>query len=306
MTADATRLRGIQSDLVEALRKPEAKQLTKSQAELRPFHDEKHEIYKRHNDVAGDVFERAREVRASMASVYEQRNKDIHDRLEGLQNKRDVEAKAILDSLRDFATRFDSNLAGRRKGWKKELKERREALTRRHADADADASRLDGLIRQEHEDCKAHTSAEVGPILEKLQEHRDALAKAAADREAAHQEFRANMEKSLGRLRCRLTEESTARRREHDETLAHARRQYAELSAAQARQGEDLRQRLAAVKAALESEHADASGSAAHVTGELLDFMAHFERSVGEGLEKQELTKTLFKNLKASVRFDTS
>eukprot|EP00927_Polykrikos_kofoidii_P074452 TRINITY_DN70448_c0_g1_i1.p1 TRINITY_DN70448_c0_g1~~TRINITY_DN70448_c0_g1_i1.p1 ORF type:complete len:302 (+),score=78.91 TRINITY_DN70448_c0_g1_i1:143-1048(+) len=289
---------------VDPLRKPEARQVERAQTQLQRFQDEKHEKYSHHSDIAVDVFEKARQVRATLASVYEQRKATLDETVEELQETNETESKQILENLRNFSVKFEADLARGRKEWRRSLKNLREAVQRRTADDESEASRLHDLIKQEHENCTAHTSAEVGPIWEKLKGHSAALAKATSDRTGGHDEFRSVMKKNLGRLHQALSDESVARKRQFDDTMGIARRRLKDMQASQADQGTDLKKRLEQVKRELETERDDASKSIAQITGEMSDFMAHFERSVGEGFNKQEETKALFRNLKETIKSD--
>merc|ERR1712187_549833 len=121
---------------------------------LKPFQDEKRDKYQYHMDVAGDVFEDARSVRAQMNSEYEQRSKLIHDKLNEINKRNDAGTQELNNTLKAYSNAFDEGMAARKHAWKAELKACAESLSNRIEANEEEEKRLDGLIKAEHEACK--------------------------------------------------------------------------------------------------------------------------------------------------------
>ncbi|CAL1126992.1 unnamed protein product [Cladocopium goreaui] len=106
---------------VVPLTKSEVIRVTSAEAQLEPFQDEKLEIYCREHDDIAASFQEAREGRGVLAKLYDQRNKEILDRLVAMRSKSDKEAKMNLDQLKDFCKEFVDTVAERKKAWKQKF-----------------------------------------------------------------------------------------------------------------------------------------------------------------------------------------
>eukprot|EP00438_Fugacium_kawagutii_P035411 Skav222077 [mRNA] locus=scaffold4586:77369:79461:- [translate_table: standard] len=69
-------------------------------------------IYQQIHDMSG---------RGVLAKLYDQRNKEILDRLVAMRAKSDKEAKMNLDQLKDFCKEFVDTVAERKKAWKQKF-----------------------------------------------------------------------------------------------------------------------------------------------------------------------------------------
>jgi len=283
---------------VHAFMKPEVVQNSLAQGKLKPFQDEKRDIYQKHMDIAADVFERARQVRAQMTTQYEARTKLIHDRLNDINKRNDAATQELNNTLKAFSNTFDEGLASRKEAWKAELKVGTQNLWKNVAANTEEETRLDGLIKAEHEACKEHTQKGIGPILEKLQEHRESLAKSIAERESKHKEFVDGLALGVQKLKKTLSEESRVRNQECTDSHARTKVAYAELKEKQRQQTEATRLRLQDFKNLVDLEERDTKNSNTWVTHEMMQFMEHFELNVRGAMEKQELAKAHLKNLK--------
>lgn len=187
-----------------------------------------------------------------------------------------------------------------KKAWKSELKASKEALQKRGQANDAELERFDQMIKDEHEETKVYTQAQVGPTLQKLQAHRDALALTISDRNRSNEEFCETVAERFKRLRESLAEESVSRKKECIETSSKAKEQYEELSKEMDSQYEGVEKRIVELNVKLVAERADTKNSNTWITHEMMTFMAHFEKSVAECLSKQEASKAHLDALRTS------
>eukprot|EP00928_Gymnodinium_smaydae_P064803 TRINITY_DN48062_c0_g1_i1.p1 TRINITY_DN48062_c0_g1~~TRINITY_DN48062_c0_g1_i1.p1 ORF type:complete len:341 (+),score=102.22 TRINITY_DN48062_c0_g1_i1:85-1023(+) len=293
---------GAHSGIVK-LTKAEAQHITRAAAMLQDFEDEKRTVYQKQMDTAGSVFEQAREVRATQAANYEVRNKHIHDLVAELRARTDSTSRHILENLKEFSHSIDEGLSSRRERWRGELKVNLEALQRRGAAGDADQSALNGRIREEHEQTKTMTGEEVGPICERLREHSRLLAETKAERARGHRAYCDSLAEHFRRLKATLASETAARKKQCETSQALADSWYGALEQQNVAAAEQTRQRLADIRAKLQAEQADAANSNSWITHEMMQFMMHFEASVGQSLRKQEETKAHLQSLKSSFEF---
>ncbi|CAE7265487.1 unnamed protein product [Symbiodinium pilosum] len=197
---------------IPPLTKNEVIHITSAEAELVPFQDEKLEIYCREHDDIAASFTEAREGRGVLAKLYDQRNKEILDRLVAMRAKSDKEAKVNLDQLKDFCKEFVDTVAERKRTWKQKFADDKNELTTRSTKMGETITALDEAIVQEHEDCLAHAAAETEPLLAALRKHNDFLAEQVAERSEEHDRFMGDMHSRFSSLRRRLAEEREARR----------------------------------------------------------------------------------------------
>jgi hypothetical protein len=283
---------------IKAIMKPETQRVFKGQTMLAPFQDEKREKYKHHMDVAGDVFERARQVRREMTNDQDAKFQLIYDKVNELRKRNDEATKKSLDTLKAYADHFEESLNGRKSKWKSELKAGRDFLVKRGSNNTDHLNRMDEMIKAEHENCIKHTSEGTGPILDKLQEHRESLAQTIAQREASHNEYCENLAENLERLKKQLGLEAKARKAECSETHERARAWYAEQNDKQRLYDNSMKERLAELRQVLDTEMRDTSNSNKWVTQEMMQFMEHFQFSVATSGGKQQAAKEHLISLK--------
>eukprot|EP00929_Paragymnodinium_shiwhaense_P003240 TRINITY_DN10366_c0_g1_i3.p1 TRINITY_DN10366_c0_g1~~TRINITY_DN10366_c0_g1_i3.p1 ORF type:complete len:249 (+),score=72.37 TRINITY_DN10366_c0_g1_i3:1353-2099(+) len=223
------------------------------------------------------------------------------DRNDGvLQATNERRTREIMDNLKQFSLSFEEGLGQRKRSWKLELKAAKETFQRRGAAGDAEQNLCDSMIKEEHEETKRYTQAQVGPLLEQLEEHRQRLAATTAAREASNNEYRSTLSESFKKLNEALTDESSTRQKECAETEAVAHASYADLKAKTASLSDTIQTQLQEVSEKLATEKLDSSNSNTWITHEMMKFMAHFEGSVNESLAKQEASKQYLLSLKTN------
>ncbi|CAJ1330694.1 unnamed protein product [Effrenium voratum] len=287
---------------VVPLTKTEVIRVTAAEAQLQPFQDEKLEIYCREHDDIAASFQEAREGRGVLAKLYDQRNKEILDRLVAMRAKSDKEAKQNLDQLKDFCKEFVDTVAERKKAWRHKFADDSKEITTRSTRMGETITSLDEAIVQEHEDCLAHAAAETEPLNAALKQHNDFLERQVAERGEEHDRFMADMQSRFQAIRKRLAEEKEARRsrghdmRERAEERFDAVERQVRQKEPQVRQGlEEVRQRLA-------DELEMKSSSQESMVQDMMRFMAHFEQSISESGQRQEKTKAHLQAMKAKLR----
>lgn len=285
---------------MEPLQKPEVKRVTAALTELEPWACEKREVYQHHSDVSAEVFERARQGRGNLSAVYEARSKFIHDQIAELKATNERRTREILNHLKQYSISFEENLSQRKKTWRSELRAGKDVLQKRGTFGDSELVRADSLIKEEHEETKRYTQAQVGPLLEQLEEHRQRLAATTAARGESHEIYCTALRQSFKKLREALVSESAARKQEIEETDAVARESYEDLRSKTGVIIEAIQEEMAEVGEKLKVEKADTSNSNTWITHEMMKFMAHFEGSVNESLEKQEVSKQYLVSLKTN------
>lgn len=285
---------------VQPIQKPEVKRVTKALTELEPFYCEKRKVYQDHSDKAATVFESARQGRGNLSAVYEARSKLISDQIWELKAENDRRTKEILDNLKQFSNSFEEGLAQRTKSWKWELRAGKTALQKRGAAEDAELVRASDLIAKEHEDTIQHTQNQIGPLQEQLKEHRRRLDETEAARNEAHEAYCTALTQSFKRLREALADEGVTRTEECEKTIAAAHESYNDLKAKTATLSDCIVDDLKDVDKTLKVEKDDTSNSNTWITHEMMKFMAHFEGSVNESLEKQEASKQYLLGLKTN------
>ncbi|CAE7575834.1 hypothetical protein AK812_SmicGene9619 [Symbiodinium microadriaticum] len=287
---------------IPALTKNEVIQITAAEAELSPFQDEKLEIYCREHDDIAASFAAAREGRGVLAKLYDQRNKEILDRLVAMRAKSDREAKLNLDQLKDFCKEFVDTVAERKRAWKQNFADDKSELTTRSTKMGETITTLDAAIVQEHEDCLAHAAAETEPLLAALSKHKEFLAEQVAERSEEHDRFMGDMQSRFHSLRRRLAEEREARRHKGHEMRQRAEDRFSSLDSRIKQKEPEVLRHLEDVRARMSMELQMRSTSQESMVQDMMRFMAHFEKSISESGERQEKTKAHLHAMKMKLR----
>jgi len=280
---------------IQALTKPETLRLGRAEAKLKPFQDEKLDIYNGHIDDMSMVFEQARHCRGGLQDLYAERNKEVLDTLAGIRARTDREARRQLDKLKDFAAEFDSGVSKGRKGWRAQLAADQNATNTRCTAIDNDVDGHLQAIQTEREECLAFTQAEYGPILDKLREHRGFLERQIAEREVHHEEFCTTLQDQFGKLRKRLGREALARQKQCDASKADAEKSYADLSQKLKQHDSAMKRRLDDLKAKIEKERNGRINHHETKVRKMMQFMEDFEAHLKQ--QTAETTKLDFKAL---------
>lgn len=196
---------------IRALVKPEAQRLAQSEAKLKAYQDEKLEIYHQQMDDMHEVFEKARHLRGGLQQLYELWNKEILDRLSEIRAHTDQGSNAHFERLKEFASEFDTNLASRRKAWRKKYIADFEGLTTHSGKIEEVTEQLSADIDKEREESLAQTEAETGPILEKLVDHRENLTQQIQERGEQDAAFHKELKSSFEVLKERIAAEKVER-----------------------------------------------------------------------------------------------
>mmetsp|Transcript_62101 Transcript_62101/g.116138 ORF Transcript_62101/g.116138 Transcript_62101/m.116138 type:complete len:310 (+) Transcript_62101:35-964(+) len=287
---------------VAPLTKNDVIRITAAEAELAPFQDEKLEIYCREHDDIAASFAEAREGRGVLAKLYDQRNKEILDRLVAMRAKSDKEAKLNLDQLKDFCKEFVDTVAERKRSWKQKFADDKNELTTRSTKMGETITALDAAIVQEHEDCLAHAAAETEPLLAALQKHNNFLAEQVAERGEEHDRFMADMQSRFQSLRRRLSEEKEVRREKGHDMRQRAEERFSSLDARVKQKEPEVHKHLEEVRARMSMELQMRSSSQESMVQDMMRFMAHFEKSISESGQRQEKTKAHLQAMKAKLR----
>eukprot|EP00434_Breviolum_minutum_P019574 symbB.v1.2.017268.t1/scaffold1347.1/size123984/5 len=306
---------------VVPLTKAETIRVTSAESQLQPFQDEKLEIYCREHDDIAASFQEARDGRGVLAKLYDQRNKEILDRLVAMRTKSDKEAKLNLDQLKDFCKEFVDTVAERKKAWKQKFGDDSREITSRSSRMGETITSLDEAIVQEHEDCLAHAAAETEPLHAALKRHNEFLDTQVAERAEENDRFMNDMQTRFHYLRKRLAEEKEAGqdKKPHSQCRYHLKR-----PEVRRERGHDMRQRaeerfsaleakvkqkepevhrcLEEVRVRLADELDMRSTSQESIVQDMMRFMQHFETSISKSGQRQEKTKAHLQAMKRKLR----
>lgn len=291
---------------VRALIKHESRRIADAEDLLRPFEDEKMAIYQQQLGDMSYAFTKSREVRSFFAEEYDSRNKQVMDKLALMRARTDKEGRRHLDRLKAFSNEFDEAATAAKKNWRLQFASDEAALSGRCTASGEEITSLDAEIKQEHEDCIAHASAETGPILEALARHGGYLTQQVAERDAQNEQFEATLREQFGRLRRRRAEESLARRAQYEAGCEEAAMRYRKLD--EQLQSQDLvsRRQLEQLQAQLAGEQHERTSSEELVVSNMMRFMSEFERNNAENNARQETTKAHLLGMKATLRKDAA
>lgn len=269
---------------------------------LRPFQDEKLEVYSREHDEMGQAFEDAREGRGVLVKLYDQRNKEVLDRLLAMRAKTDREAKKHLDRMKAYSKEFENSMAEKKRGWKQKFVADRNEIALRSTNIGETITGLDADIVKEHEDCLAHATAETEPLLEALARHRVFLNKQVNARGEENDRFEADTKQRFTSLRKRLSDEEEARRIRGDELRQEADVRYRELDAWIESKEPQVKRRLEEIRQRMKTERDERAQDQETTISNMMCFMAEFERSISEAGIRQEKTKAHLLAMKAMLR----
>eukprot|EP00930_Biecheleria_cincta_P024204 TRINITY_DN17351_c0_g1_i1.p1 TRINITY_DN17351_c0_g1~~TRINITY_DN17351_c0_g1_i1.p1 ORF type:complete len:308 (+),score=92.74 TRINITY_DN17351_c0_g1_i1:79-1002(+) len=302
MATAALRARNHGQQEIQPLTKPEAIRVMAAEDALRPFQDEKLEIYTREHDDMAVAFDEAREGRGVLAKLYDQRNKEVLDRLLAMRAKTDREAKKHLDRLKAYSKEFESSVAEKKRGWKQKFVADRNEITLRSTNMGETITGLDADLLKEHEDCLAHAAAETEPLLEALARHRVFLKKQVNARWEENDRFEADTKQRFTSLRKRLSDEEEARRTQGDDLRHAADGRFRALDAWMENKEPQLKKRLEEVRQRMKTEHDGRAQDQETTISNMMRFMAEFEQSISEAGKRQEKTKAHLLAMKAMLR----
>lgn len=287
---------------VVPLTKAETIRVTSAEAQLQPFQDEKLEIYCREHDDIAASFQEARDGRGVLAKLYDQRNKEILDRLVAMRTKSDKEAKLNLDQLKDFCKEFVDTVAERKKAWKQKFGDDSREITSRSSRMGETITSLDEAIVQEHEDCLAHAAAETEPLHAALKRHNEFLDTQVAERAEENDRFMNDMQTRFHYLRKRLAEEKEVRRERGHDMRQRAEERFSALEAKVKQKEPEVHRCLEEVRVRLADELDMRSTSQESIVQDMMRFMQHFETSISKSGQRQEKTKAHLQAMKRKLR----
>lgn len=289
---------------VLALTKPESKRIAHAEDSLRPFEDQKMAIYQQQLEEMSLAFAKSREVRSGLSEEYDNRNKQVMDKLQFMKARTDKEARQHLDMLKAFSDEFDETASAAKKKWRQQfILDQAAHETSSTALGDV-ITNLNAAIAQEHEDCIAHASAETGPIIEALERHRSYLAQQIAEREAQNFTFESTLREQFARLRRRRAEEILARKEQYAAGSAEAAKRFQLLSEHLQSQEEVAAREIEKLRQLLAHERKETLASEELIVGNMMNFMAEFEANNAETNARQETLKAHLLSMKATLRED--
>eukprot|EP00933_Yihiella_yeosuensis_P010651 TRINITY_DN11740_c0_g1_i1.p1 TRINITY_DN11740_c0_g1~~TRINITY_DN11740_c0_g1_i1.p1 ORF type:complete len:319 (-),score=91.32 TRINITY_DN11740_c0_g1_i1:115-1071(-) len=291
-----------EKEKIKALTKPEVMRVVAAEAALRPYQDEKMEIYHGTLDKMADSFAQARQGRGALAAEYERRNKEVLDRLVAMRTKTDREAKARLDSLKAFSIEFDQSANALRKAWKKRFAAEKVALVERNVAIGDTITELNGQIAEERKACYEHSEKQTGPIIEELKEHDEYLKNQIFARGEEYERFMVDMKERFAKLRRRLDEEKEVREQQCTEIRAKSAEHYTKLDAKISQKVPELKIQLDAIKERMGVELNERAEAQELIVKNMMQFMGEFETSIAKATERQEETKAHLMAMKATLR----
>eukprot|EP00931_Biecheleriopsis_adriatica_P074734 TRINITY_DN48739_c0_g1_i1.p1 TRINITY_DN48739_c0_g1~~TRINITY_DN48739_c0_g1_i1.p1 ORF type:complete len:331 (-),score=81.63 TRINITY_DN48739_c0_g1_i1:5-952(-) len=280
----------------------DVKSLLASQDTLRPFQDEKLEIYQQEHEDMSIAFDEAREGRGVLSQLYDQRNKEVLDRLVAMRRKTDREQKKQLDRLKDFCKWFEDTTKANRKSWKNKFVADKTDITHRSDNMSDTIFALDGAIEQEHQDCVAHAAAETEPLLEALERHRNFLAEQVAGRDLEYNRFNQQMQTRFSALRSRCAEEEKARREACHGMRERAQSSLRSLEARIAVKEPEIQGSLENIRGRMEEELQTRIEHQTSKVTEMMAFMKDFEESILEAGKRQAAAKAHLMKMRSMLR----
>mmetsp|Transcript_28896 Transcript_28896/g.82791 ORF Transcript_28896/g.82791 Transcript_28896/m.82791 type:complete len:289 (-) Transcript_28896:78-944(-) len=271
-------------------------------ASSRPGQDQKLAIYKKHHGLMDAAFDRAREFRKTQHEEYDDRNREISDKLDAIKQRTDGEAKRQQDRMNEFSAEFDESLVTRRKEWIGKLAVEEAEVGRQSQAFSEYLSDLERAIEEEGEACRADTASVTEPLAEALRDHGEQLQQQVMAREDRHTEFQRTLDSHFCRLRKRLAQEAEARKKQCTETSADVKRSFAELSARLHVQDEEVRKWLVDIKTRLDFENAKRSKNHRHIMESFNTFVADLERHLTNGQQMKQATRTTLLGMQSRLR----
>jgi hypothetical protein len=265
---------------VEPLTKPLAQTVWKKQANMGAYEDEKLGIYKNQLDDMGAVFEQARKVRAGLQAVYAERNQQILDDLAEIREDVDAKSKVLIDRLKEYAVEFEEKLGKGNKALLTQLKHDLLQAGKRYSAINKDIFRLDELIQQEVKDCQEHTTAEIKPIIARLQEHSDNLDAQMAERRVHQDEYCTTLADHFKGLREKLQVETEARKEQFVVINTQVEEHYTAINTVRDMEDVSLRERCADLREKLKAQNVDREKAQVGVCKDMLHYMDQFETAI--------------------------
>lgn len=269
---------------------------------LQPYQDEKLGLLHRENDDMSNAFVEAREGRGVLAQLYDQRNKEILDRLESMRKKIDKGAKKQLDRLKAFDHEMEQNTASRKKSWKQKFLKDKHDITTRQSGVSDTILELDAAIVKEHEDCLVLAAESTEPLLNALEKHRRFLAEQEKARAIENERFAEDMAHRFQLLRARISEEAEARSRNGVEIHEKANQRIRALEKRATAHIPEVQKKLDACRQRLETELKLHSSAQEGVVADMMRFMHDFEESILVAGKQQEQTKAHLMKLQEMLR----
>lgn len=272
----------------------------------RPAEDERLVLYKQQMGDMFQVFEKSRSARNQLQEEYDRRNQQVLDKLASVQEWTEQQARERLTQMQDFSAEFADLVGQGKHRWRGQLAKDRGELDERIAAPTAAAAALDEAIRQEHEDCNAHTAAETGAIDEQLRLLRKDLERQVSDREREHGEFCAEVQEHFDQLRHRLKKEGEARKQQCSESLTEARGRYTRMDEQIQRYGDNVHTSFDKLRERMRCERAEHVAAQETIARNLASFLEAFERSLAEAQAKQVALEAHLTNMTVRVREEAS
>lgn len=293
-----------QSD-VRALTKQDVLDIAVADKSLKPYQDEKLDIYHREQDDMSAAFVEAREGRGVLAKLYDQRNSEILNRLSGMMKKTDRSAKKQLDRLKAFEAEMEQTTKSKKKSWKQKFTNDKTDISARSTGVSDTITELDAAIVKEHEDCLVLAAESTEPLLNALAKHRQFLRVQVHDRDVENKRFAAEMAQRFAKLKSRLAEEEENRRTSIVEIHKKAKERICTLEKRVKEHLPEVQKSLKACRQRLEEERTMHSSAQEGLVADMTRFMEDFEESVLEGSKSQEKTKAQLVKMKEMLRRET-
>uniref|UniRef100_A0A7S4S3T0 Uncharacterized protein n=1 Tax=Alexandrium monilatum TaxID=311494 RepID=A0A7S4S3T0_9DINO len=271
-------------------------------ASVRPGQDEKMEIFRKHHGLMDAAFDRAREVRKTQRFQHEDRNRQIKDKIEAIQQRTDGEAKRQQERMNEFSSEFDESLQTRRKDWTGKLGVEHAEVDRRSNSISEDLAELEHAITEEGDACRADTASETEPLKEALREHGEQLRQQVVSREERHTEFQKRLSTEMCRLRRKLAQEAETRRKRITEAFADLKERYAELGDRLQKQDESVRKWLLDLQTRVDFERTKRTTAHTQVVDSFTAFVADLEKHMLRGKKMQEGTRDALLAMQAKLR----
>lgn len=283
------------------LTKPEVQRLRKAESMLKDYQDEKLDIYTRQIDEMSHVYEKAHEVREKQKAEYEARQKRIMAELSDMRSKTDVQTKEQLDRLKKFSAKFEADVAKGKREWRDQFYANQVEIGRRNNELDKSLTGLMQALEQEKEDCRSHTAAETGPILEKLRQHRENLEQQIKERTQSNAEYVETLEEHFDGFRSRLAAETSAREKNCSDSRRAFAARFLDDNEQQTVADGEVRRDLADLRRRLAEEKAERESAQATVATNMMNFMEQFEKNIVENQEKQRESQKLLLHMKNAM-----
>lgn len=282
--------------------KPDVQRLSHSEAKLKAYQDEKLEIYHSQMHDMHNVFEKARGLRSGLQELYELWNKEILDRLSEIRGDTDRRSTALNQRLRDFSKEYEADLIKRRKAWRKKFIADFAGLDKHSVEIDEVTDKIREDIAKEHDESLAQTEAETGPILEKLEEHRQNLAKQVEERGQMEAAFRKELANHFFMLKDRIGVEKAARTSQCAKDRVCLEQKFAALDARFKEVHENLKKSHQEVREAIEQEQKENADAQEHVVHNTMHFITEFEAATKASTERQEAAIKVIEKIREATR----